>query len=60
MSSNCLGAGAVPLGRTLGTSDREHEFFDFLQMCLGSPVGSISTSMVEQSTEIIPRFLFLG
>jgi hypothetical protein len=34
----------------------------FLQMCLGSPVSSISTlvSMVEQSTEIFQGSYFLG
>ena len=32
----------------------------FLQMCLGSPVSSISTYMVEQSTEIFQGSYFLG
>ena len=32
----------------------------FLQMCLGSPVSSISTSMAEQSTEIFQGSYILG
>ena len=32
----------------------------FLQMCLGSPVSSISTSMAKQSTEILQGSYFLG